>query len=99
MIHVAMGLSMVDGFSTFMILFGGMVSMCAKSKTLLRQAKGVTGELSSKKEKMLNKKLWRSCDKIKVKFGDNNFLEELTPLRCLNASAEMTVQCMLLSSN
>lgn len=99
MIYVAMIMAFADGVTMLMILLGGMVSVCASSKRVLQEAKGSTKNCVSRKNQLLVKKLWRSCDKIKIKFGDSNFLEELTPLRCLDFSASMTVQLLLLSLN
>lgn len=94
-----MGMAFADGVANNMVLLEGMVSMCAYSKIVLERAKYLTVDFVSRREKLLIKKIWRSCDKIKVKFGDSNFLEELTPLRCLDFSVDMTVQLLLLSSS
>lgn len=99
MIYVAMIMAFADGVTMLMILLGGMVSVCASSKRVLQEAKSMKKNCASRKNQLLVKKLWLSCDKIKIKFGDSNFLEELTPLRCLDFSAGMTVQILLLSTN
>lgn len=46
-----------------------------------KHSKKVKEISTRRKNKLLVKKLWRSCDKIRVRFGDNNFLQELAPLR------------------
>lgn len=99
MVYGAMGMAFVDGITMLMILLGGMVSVCASSKIVLKQAKFLELSMVPKKNKMWVKRVWRSCDKLKIKFGDNNFLEELTPLRCLDFSVGLTVQLLLLSTN
>lgn len=99
MILVAMGMAFADGLANNMILLEGMVSMCANSKNVLKRAKYLTVDFVSRRENLLIKKIWISCDKIKVKFGDSNFLEELTPLRCLDFSVDMAVQLLLLSGS
>lgn len=92
-------LSFADCFAIQMVLLGGMVSVCAESKKVLREAKNMKGISVSGQQKLLVTKMWRSCDKIKMKFSDNNFLEELTPLRCFDFSVDMTVNFLLLSRN
>lgn len=72
-----------------------MVSVCEYSKKVLKQSKKVKEISMRRKNKVLVKNLWRPCDKIKVRFGDNNFLHELTPLRCVDFSFDMTVQFWL----
>ncbi len=99
MIAVAMVISFADGFVTHAVLLGGMVSVCGNSKKLLQQAKCVRGTNGTRKDIKLTERLWQCSDKIRIKFSDSNFLEELTPLRCLDYAVAMTIQFLLLSRN
>lgn len=48
-------------------------------------------------ERKLQQTFWKSCrNLVKVKFGVNNYVEDITPLNCLNCSAALVVQLFLL---
>lgn len=55
----------------------------------------VTGDL----EKKWVRRFAKSCGIIKIKFGGNNFVDSLTPLRCISHSLQITVQILLLDKN
>ncbi|CAL8068036.1 unnamed protein product [Orchesella dallaii] len=83
---------------------GPMVSMHVDSKQLLTNFKRQHGNVQKSvgtAEQRLSKiwinKFYRSCSPIKIKLGESNFLEELTPLRCVDCSFDMTIQFLLLT--
>ncbi|CAL8126948.1 unnamed protein product [Orchesella dallaii] len=83
---------------------GPMVSMHVDSKQLLANFKRQHGNVQKSigsTEQRLSKiwinKFYRSCSPIKIKLGESNFLEELTPLRCVDCSFDMTIQFLLLT--
>lgn len=83
--------------STLMVLFtlGGMVTINRRSKAFIET-------LESYHIRGLGDTDWkwistfrRSCQRLKIKFGDNNFIEKLTPLKCLHCAARLTLQILL----
>ncbi len=81
----------VDSAAVLLVLLGGMVAVHKTSRDKLQDAKNLT--ISSR----WSNKYWRSCSLLKAKFGDNNFLEKLTPLRCFDMGIQLSVQFLLLS--
>ncbi len=87
----------VDGTLTILLTLGGMASVFKDSKSTLSATKRLESTLMVKRERLWLQKYLRSCSEIKVKFGDNNFIEELTPLRCVHFAIDLTAQFLLLS--
>lgn len=86
--------------SLFYELFclGGMVTVHKKSKIFIRKLKLEACIVSeSVGNGRWTRKFARSCAPIKIKFGSNNFIEELTPLKCLTCSLRLTVQILLVA--
>lgn len=84
--------------TTFYLLFclGGMVAVRKMSKYFLRKLNAQFYLSPSRiKERKAIKSLKRSVKLIKIKFGTNNFVEELTPLRFLNLAARISIQILL----
>jgi len=74
-----------------------MVAVHKTSEKMLVEANRLVGSLEmSRYMKLWVKRFWRSCDEVKIRFGDNNFLDTLTPLRCMDTSMNLTVQVLLL---
>ncbi len=93
------GLIVVECVFVILVIFEGMVGVNKESKYKLRICKRMVGIYEPVKCKRWLRKYWRSCNVLKVKFGDVNFFEELTLLKCLDLSFNLTVQILLLSGN
>ncbi len=91
--------TVVDAIICILVILGGIVSVYIKSKVTLQATKRLGFGISCKRSRNWMRRFFRSCDVIKIKFGDNNFLEELTPFKCLDFSLNLTVQFLLLSLN
>lgn len=88
----------VDCLLLLVALTSGMVKVFAESANLhINVERLYLGNVLLKRDKKWMEKFWNSCDKIKIKFGDNNYLEEVTPLKCLDCSLQFTMQVLLLS--
>ncbi len=92
-------LIVVECVFVILIVFEGMVGVYKQSKRKLRICKRMVEKYESVKERKWLRRYWRSCNILKVKFGDGNFFEELTLLRCLDMSLNLTIQLLLLSRN
>lgn len=86
-----------------LVLLGGHAEVCEESKRMLSNirrlqiSKRVAGMGVSRKEHMIQQRFWWSCaNLIKVTFGVNNYVENDTPLNCLNWAVAMAVQLMLM---
>ncbi len=91
-----LGIVIIDSGFTLLVILGGMVAVHTASEEILAEAKRLGTANLPRNIKMWTKKFWRSCDKVKIRFGDNNFLDKLTPLRCLDTSLNWTIQVLLL---
>lgn len=91
-------ISVVDCMFGILVILGGMVAVYSNSKIRLEGTKMVIAQTQlSSYDRRWAKRFWRSCENIKIRFGDNNFFDELTPLRCLDVTSNFTVQVLLLS--
>lgn len=90
---------LLDSFLVIMVAFGGMSKLYLDSKKILSESRNTIHwknlNLAKVNMKLVQKRA-RSCQTIKITFGQNNFVEELTPLNCLNASVGLAVQLLLL---
>ncbi len=99
-IVIAMVLIMIiNATASILVVFGEMVSVYAKSKEIIQSVKHLEYTYRSRECRRWSRRYWRSCGILKTKFGDNNFLERGTPLRCLDFSFNLTVQFLLLARN
>lgn len=85
--------------ATILIVIGGMVSVFKESKLKLMNVKKVQFSFKSHFCRGWSRRYWRSCSQLKTQFGANNFLEEGTPIKCLNFALDLTVQFLLLATN
>ncbi|CAL8121576.1 unnamed protein product [Orchesella dallaii] len=87
-----------------MCMGGGMIGIYSTSKELFamikRKQKYTTGKtFLTVRQHFGHKRLTRfcrSCTPIRIKLGESNFVEELTPLKCISAAVELTVNVLLL---
>lgn len=80
--------------TTLLTLFtmGGMVTVYRRSEELIRKLKSYRSHTSVGREALWIQKFVKSCKLIKIKFGANNFIEKLAPLKCLNCAARLAIQ-------
>jgi len=83
---------------------GGLVGVYRESKQVVDRLKIHSALMSlgktvgSRMEFKWRQRFYVSCSSIKIKLGQMNFLEELTPLNFLNTGVGLTVQMLLLSA-
>lgn len=99
MMVLAMLIAVFDGIAFLLVWVCGILQVSAKSKLFLCIARYIDMTTLTTKERKWSRRFYRSSRIVKIKFGDDNFLENLTPLRCLDFSAGITLQILLLSSN
>lgn len=87
----------VDGTIGILVALGGLVRVHSESKNLITVVKRLDYTYMSQVDRRWVKRFWQSCDRLRIKFGDSNFLEDLTPLRCYDCVLDYTVQILLLS--
>lgn len=91
----------VQTFLLIIVAFGGMSLVYKESTGIFWRIRnsnggGMEGGGFSKGHIRWRRKFMNSCVPIKVKFGQNNFVEPLTPLNSINFSLGLIVQILLL---
>lgn len=86
-----------------LFVVGAQAGVWTESKNLIRGMENLKvirmkrGESIKKLDMKVEQRFWKSCQNlIKVKFGVNNFVEDETPLNCLNYAVHLAVQLLLL---
>lgn len=88
-----------DATGGLLLLIGGMVAAYAESKQKLKCVKQLESTYKTRICRRWSRRYWASCPILKTKFGDNNFLDEGTPLKCLDFAFNLTVQFLLVATN
>lgn len=88
--------SSIDSILFLLFCLGGMVTVHNQSCIALRKLRNKVCITTDKSERKLVRLLIRSFCPIKIKFGANNFVEALTPFKCLHYVMRFTVQILLL---
>lgn len=70
-----------------------------ESRKAVENLKLHLAKVAQAKERRWLKRFFKSCGIIKMKFGGNNFVEELTPLNCISHAINLSVQILLLGRN
>lgn len=78
-----------------LFVFGGMASVNRKSKQFIQSLTSHHNIARNEMERLWTRKFAKACQPMKVKFGTNNFIEALTPLKCLSCAARLTIQILL----
>ncbi|CAL8146081.1 unnamed protein product [Orchesella dallaii] len=96
------GMIFMDGVMFLLVCVGGMVAPNVISKQVLealtrRCAQNGIGRLGGRYCYKWLQLYIKSCWTIKVKIGKDNFLEELTPLICVNLAITLAVNMLLLT--
>ncbi len=90
----------VDCFMGLLIIVGQMGMVNQKSSSLIETMKNSHKHLEmSVGDRKWEHRFYRSCSALKILIGSTNFVDELTPLNCLNFSIDCTVNLLLLSGN
>lgn len=76
-------------------LTSGMVRVYKESGYLQEKIKRVEENRRIFCNGKLHRKYWASCQKVKLKLGVSNCLEELTPLKCVDKALQLTVNLLL----
>ncbi len=87
----------IEGTVALLVILAGMVAVYKESKMTLVGMKKLEYKIYARGCRIWLRKYRASCGKIKIMFGCCNFLEELTPLRCLDLALNLTLQFLLLS--
>lgn len=96
MIEFVLGSCSFHSILFYLSCLGGMVTVQKRFNTALRKFKQKTCIPIDKNERKWIRVLGRSFFPVKIKFGVNNFIEALTPLKCLLCIMRFTVQILLL---
>ncbi|CAL8146084.1 unnamed protein product [Orchesella dallaii] len=96
------GIMSIDCFLFLLVCVGGMVSPYVESRKALETLKRQRPKNEFVRRGSRYCYRWlqtyvKSCFLIKVKMGKDNFLEELTPLNCVNLAINVTVNILLLT--
>lgn len=96
--HIAIMLLLAtDCTLCMLVLIGRMPVVHGESKLALLKVRANTSEnVFRSREFKWERKFYRSCPPLKVMIGYNNFVEEKTPLTCLNITMNLTVNLLLL---
>lgn len=86
----------IDSALFFLFSLGTSSAVHQESKLSLEKMKCELPDVTKKRQREFARRFLGSCDVIKIKFGGNNFIEELTPLKCLDHGVDIAVQILLL---
>lgn len=90
------GLVCVDTAVFILLCLGTFADVYKESKLALQNLRSFFPKIATRKERKWSARFFMSCGVIKMKFGGNNFVEQLTPLNCLNHGLQIAVQITLL---
>lgn len=79
-----------------LLCLGTFADVYKQSKLTSQKLRADLANIVGKSRSKWAQRFLKSCGVIKMKFGGNNFVEELTPLNCLHHGLEMSVQIILL---
>lgn len=89
--------------ATFIVIvfgFGRQAGVWSDSRAMFKKFDSLNTERYQKltrRERKWQQRFWNSCRSlVKIKFGINYYMEEHTPLNCLNCSASLAAQLLLL---
>lgn len=97
LVFTTYGMSICNCTFALVIVLGGMVAVSFESEKYLKDVSKLELRQISREKRLWIRRHWRSCAKVKIYFGANNFLENLTPLRCLDWAVNLAVQILLVA--
>lgn len=79
---------------------GGLAGIFEESKATLKSINDriFNSNGSSSREKRFQQKMLKSCTYLKIRFGSFNYVEGLTPLKCLDFCNQITINVLLLTN-
>lgn len=86
---------------TIIIVVGGMGTVYVESRTaLIKLKESVAGknQIKGRYDVKWTRMFHKSCNLIKIRFGSINFVDQLTPLNCIDFANGLTVQLLLLNN-
>lgn len=85
-----------------LFVIGGHAGIWSDSQAMFENLDCLNGDrfmVLSRFERRWQQRFWKSCrNLVKIKFGVHNYVEEQTPMNCLNCSASLAVQLLLLGN-
>lgn len=83
---------------TISVVVGGWAQVNIQSEYIFQQLswKLTESEMHGKRSVHKLRKFYRSCSYVRVKFGSLNYIERVTPLKCMAISLDLTVNLLLL---
>ncbi len=99
LVFATFGLSCSNCTFALVIVLGVMLAVSIKSERYLKDVSKLELMPLSREKRLGIRRYSKSCAKLKIQFGENNFLENLTPLRCLDWAANIAVQILLVSGS
>ncbi len=87
------------GDTVFVIVWilGGLVEVREESERCFMKVRILEVRQMFRVKRSWIRRYLRSCPLLKIRFGEKNFMENYTPLRCLDFSVNLTVQFLLVS--
>lgn len=92
---VIMIMACVDSTLFLFLCLGTLAIVYKESRFTLQRIKVNLTNIGCRMERRWTRKFLRSCSIIKMKFGENNFVDELTPLNCLSHALQICMQVLL----
>lgn len=91
----------VDATLACVVCLGGMAGVFTESTQVMCKLKRHLCSLYLQHSKKREEARWqrrflRSCTLIKIRFGGFNYVDQLTPVNCMNFANSLTVQLLLL---
>lgn len=86
-----------NGFLAVLCIQGQMAAVYMKSEELIENMKRKQNFFETKKERMIQHKFYKSCMPLRIMMGSANYIDNLTPLNCLNHAMDLSVNILLLS--
>ncbi len=91
-------LLLADCCLVVLVILGQMAIMHSRSRTILDTMKRRTTVFLSALDRKWEQRFYRSCSYLKFMIGSVNFVDELTPLNCLQFSVTLSVNVLLLTA-
>lgn len=95
-LFVVMLLSSAETGLFLLFCVGGLAEVYKESSATLQDIKLYLSNFPQGKGRRWLGRFAKSCWVIKMKFGENYFVEELTPLNCISHAIDLSVQILLL---
>lgn len=87
----------VDTTAAMVVLLGGMAAVNTTSDEVANKLQKNLTTFRGKERRWRNR-FYKSCGGIRIYFGTFNFVEQLTPLNCIDFANGLTIQLLLLEA-